>query len=153
MKIEAIEDTVSVTMDDISEFTEMKPGWWDRADGNVSLGYSYQKANELSQLSFSSRVKYLVGRERLEMRLYGITSIQPGIEDVRQDQASLNWMHDITGRWAVGPTGGYETNTSLNLESRWRASLMVANRVILEGRMTRNARERALLEERARRSR
>lgn len=136
MKIEAIEDTVQVRMQDISEFTEMKPGWWDRADGNLSFGYSYQKANELSQLSFSSRIKYMVSRERLELRLYGITSIQPGIEDVRQDQASLNWMHDVTGRWAAGPTAGYETNSSLNLESRWRASFMVANRVILEGRMS-----------------
>jgi hypothetical protein len=136
MTIEALEDTVQVSMHDVSEFTEMKPGWWDRADGNLSLGYSYQKANDLSQLSFSSRVKYLVGKERLELRLYGITSIQPGVDDVRQDQASLNWMHDVTGRWAVGPTSGYERNSSLNLDSRWRASVMVANRVVLEGRMS-----------------
>ena len=136
MRIEAIEDTVVVAMHDISEFTEMKPGWWDRADGNLSLGYSYQKANELSQLSFSSRVKYFVGHERLELRLYGISSIQPDVDNVRQDQASLLWMHDITGRWAAGPGGGYETNSSLNLDSRWRGTFMVANRVVLEGRMS-----------------
>ena len=135
LRIETLVDTVEVLMSNVSEFTEMKPGWWERADGNFSFGFSYQKANELAQLSFSSRVQYLVGRERLELRLYGVSNVQPGVEKVRQDQASLFWMHDVTGRWAVGPVIGYEANSSLNLDSRWRASAQVANRVILEGRM------------------
>jgi len=129
-------DTLDVKMADVTWFTELKNGWWTRADGNVSFGLSYQNANELAQWTLSSRVQYLVGKERLELREYSVRNIQPGIETVRVDQVNLSWMHDLSGRLAIGPQGGYESNSELNIDSRYKASLMLASRILLKVRMT-----------------
>jgi len=129
-------DTLDVKMADVTWFTELKTGWWTRADGSVSFGLSYQNANELAQGTLSSRVQYLVGKERLEFRQYSVRNFQPGVEDVRVDQFNLSWMHDLSGRLAIGPQGGYESNSELNLDERWKGSLMLASRILLKVRMT-----------------
>jgi hypothetical protein len=129
-------DTIMTKMSDVSYFTELKGHWMSRADGYLSFGLSYQNANELAQGTLSSRVNYNVGRERIELRQYSVRNFQPGVEDIRVDQVGLSWMHDVTGRWAVGPQIGYESNSELNIDQRYKASLLIANRVILHLRMS-----------------
>lgn len=124
-------DTVHVNLIDITTLYRLNQGIWPRMDGSLNAGYSYQKSNELSQLSLSGNATYRADHGTVTFSFNSITTTQPEVEDNRKQDISLGGEQNLWGRWTAGLAGGAESNTELDLDLRLKANGYLGNYVWL----------------------
>lgn len=124
-------DSIHVNLTDITTLYRLNKGIWPRTDGALNAGYSYQKSNELSQLSLSGNATYRADKGAVNLAFNWITSTQPEVAETRKQDVSLGGERNLWGRWTTGVTVGAESNTELDLDLRLRAAASVGNYLLL----------------------
>lgn len=124
-------DSIHVNLIDITTLYRLNKGIWPRTDGSLNAGYSYQKSNELSQLTLSGNAIYRGDGSSVNFTFSSITTVQPEVDDNRKQDVSLNYEKNLWGRWTSGIGIGAERNTELDLDLRLRANASIGNYVLL----------------------
>lgn len=124
-------DSLHVNLIDITTLYRLNQGIWPRTDGSLNAGYSYQKANDLSQFTLSGSATYRADHGTVSLTFNSITTTQPEVADNRKQDISLTGEQNLWGRWTTGATVGAESNTELGLDLRLRANVNVGNYVLL----------------------
>lgn len=124
-------DSIHVNLIDITTLYRLNKGIWPRTDGSLNAGYSYQKSNDLSQLTLSGNALYRADRGSVNLAFSSITSVQGEVDDTRKEDASLGYERNLWGRWTSGAAVGAESNTELDLDLRLRANVSMGNYVLL----------------------
>lgn len=132
VKIVTRNDTILTPLIEIVEITPIKSSFWARMSGSVDLGFSYTKATTLSQLSFSSDLKYTQRDYYSSLALNSINSIQKNTEDSRtkKNDATLTIYRRIKNNWFGIGSGSAEQNTQLGLELRLQGGFGIGNELI-----------------------
>lgn len=129
-------DSIHVNLIDITTLYRLNKGIWPRTDGSLNAGYSYQKSNELSQLSLNGNATYRADHGSVTLSFSSITTTQPELEDNRKQDISLGGEQNLWGRWTAGLNGGAESNTELDLDLRLKINAFLGNYVLLSTHAT-----------------
>jgi hypothetical protein len=132
VKIITTNDTLLTPFIEIVEFTPIKKRFWSRLSGSIDLGFSYTKANTISQLTFSSDVKYTERNYLVRMNLYSLNSIQTNQDNLRtqKNDATLYYYRRLRGNWLGFGSGSAEQNSELGLQLRLQTGAGIANEII-----------------------
>jgi len=125
-------DTLMTPLMEIVEFTPIKNRFWSRINGSVDLGFSYTKANTLSQLTFSSDLNYTERDYFAALSLYSLNSVQTDLDNSRtkKNDATLTFYRRIKGNWFGLGTGSTEQNTELGLNLRVQGGAGISNEML-----------------------
>lgn len=123
-------DTTEVALTDIVDLTALKSGFWSRIDGKVSLGWSHQQANQITQLVLGASATHRGEKGAWDLVLNSITTALPALPDNRRQDALLLREQVLHGRWSAAASLGGEANTELLLTARWKANAMIGLRAV-----------------------
>jgi Protein of unknown function, DUF481 len=96
----------------------IKPSFWDRLDGSVSLGASYTRSSEIGQGSLNVSVGTRRPAFELKTDFSTTITIQPDQPDQSRTVGSVSYLKLMRNRWFVPGTGKLERNTDLGLDLR-----------------------------------
>lgn len=125
-------DTLLTPLIEIVEITPVRKSFWRRLSGNVDLGLSYTKANELAQLTFNSLVKYTQRKFFTTIAINSLNSIQSELDSTRVKTNSLTGTQyqRIKKDWfGIGMVSG-EQNSQLGLDLRIQGGLGAGNELV-----------------------
>jgi len=115
---------------DIIQITPIKNKFWRRIYGSADIGYSFTKSTTLSQLTFSSDLKYRDRKNFSTLQINSITSDQDNKESTSKNDVTLSYYHRIKNNWNSLITFGGEENSELGLDLRLQTSLGFGNEII-----------------------
>lgn len=132
VKIVTTNDTLLTPLIEVVEITPIKNRFWGRLSGNVDLGFSYTKANTLSQLTFSSVLNYTQKDYFAKLSLYSLNSMQTNQENSRtkKNDAQLIYFNRVKNNWYALGMGSAEQNSELGLFLRSQFGVGISNELI-----------------------
>jgi len=123
-------DTLLTPIIEVVEITPIKNKFWKRMSGNVDLGYSYTKASTLSQITFSSRIKYQQKNYFSELTLNSNISDQTDKEQTNKSDANISVYRRLKKSWFAMGGIGTERNSELGLDLRVQGSFGGGNEIV-----------------------
>ena len=109
-------DTVPLAQ--VVEIAPIGAGLVQRLDGYVDVGYTFAKANRNQQLSFGAEVKYRPRLWRVRVTTsYYYQDQDPG-SPTNRGSVDAQGLYNLGRQWAVGGSGGVETNEQTGLDLR-----------------------------------
>ncbi len=132
VKIITVNDTILTPLIEIVEITPIRKRFWSRLSGNVDVGFSYTKANTISQLSLNSDLKYTQRNSITMLKVNSINSVQQNMEysRTRKNDLNLNYYRRIKHNWLVAGTGSAEQNSELGLDLRTQLGAGLGNELV-----------------------
>jgi len=123
-------DTILTPLIEVIEITPIKNRFWKRLSGNVDLGYSYSKASTVSQLNFSSNLKYQQKNYFTRLQLNSNITDQKNQDRTDKNDASLSIYRRLKKSWFGLGTFSSERNSELGLDLRLQGGLGVGNEIV-----------------------
>jgi hypothetical protein len=125
-------DTLLTPLIEIVEFTPVRKNFWRRLSGNLDLGISYTKANELAQSTFNGSVKYTQRNYFITLIMNSLNSIQSNLDStrVRTNSIAGNHYQRIKKDWFGIALASGEQNSQLGLDLRLQGGLGAGNELV-----------------------
>lgn len=132
VKIITTNDTLLTPLVEVVEITPIKKRFLGRLSGSTDLGFSYTKANTLSQLTFNSSVKYTQRNYYTILGLNSINSVQDNPERIqtKKNDLTLTYYNRIKNSWFGIGSASAEQNSQLGLNLRTQIGLGAGNELI-----------------------
>jgi len=130
VNIATTNDTIFTPLIEIVEIMPIKSGFWRKLSGNADIGYSYSKANLLSQFSAGGNVRYLQRKFHVDLKVSSLNTLQEEKDDVLNNEVSLAYYRRIKDNWFAGTGLSADQNTELGIELRIQSSFVIGNEVI-----------------------
>jgi len=111
---------VALPLIEIVSLAPIQQTFWDRIDGYLDLGFSYQKAHQTVQLTSGARVAYRAPKAET------VFEFATFFEDRNDGPATSRLSGDLAerwlfkDRWSAGALLGYDRNDELDLKGRGR---------------------------------
>lgn len=112
-----------IELETVTFIYELEEDLRQRIDGDLSLGYSFTKASEVSQLNFAFNLSATTERHKWDGSLSSIDTAQPGRDDSNRSQAQIGYWRFFDRRWFGLLQSTADHNDELGLDLR--ASLAV----------------------------
>ncbi len=112
------EEEVEIDMNLIVEITPIKNRFWGKVDGNIDLGYSYNKGSEVKQWNSSFRFDYRPANSITTISANSIFTAQPGRDDTQKQDVSLSYKYLTKNNIAYTGFTGLQQNSELGLQLR-----------------------------------
>lgn len=87
----------SIALDEIVHISTLSNGFWSSIVISLDAGYSYTKANSLSQFSMTGNVNYTADKWRLGGGFNNVATNQDDVDPTTRNEANLNFNRDILG--------------------------------------------------------
>lgn len=125
-------DTILIPLIEIVEITPVGKNFWRRLIGNIDMGLSYTKANELGQFTFNGLVKYTQRNYFTTLALNSLNSIQSNLDSTRVRTNSLagTYYQRIEKDWFGIALLSGEQNSQLGLDLRIQGGLGAGNEIV-----------------------
>ena len=107
-----------VSMGDVVSFEPIESSFWERLDIDTSLGYSYAKSNDVSQLNFNASFEYDTDDRSRDLSLSSQRSGSEGNEESLRRTLDYLTVRIRESQWFTGWRSGYEDNDELSLDYR-----------------------------------
>jgi hypothetical protein len=90
----------------------------DRFDADVSAGYNFAKADEVTSTNFSADLNYRTEARIFSLDLDSLFTDSSTNEPSQDLSLGLNYTRLLTGRWLIGGVVSFERNDELGLDLR-----------------------------------
>jgi hypothetical protein len=130
INIVTLNDTTLTPLIEVVEFIPIKNGFWRKLTGNVDVGYSFAKANSLSQLSGGTDIRYIQRSYQMSLKGNALVTSQEEAADIKKNDLTMAYFKRLGKTWFAGTALGGEQNSELGLELRVQASFVGGNEVI-----------------------
>jgi len=130
VNIVTMNDTILTPLQEVVEITPIKNRFWKRLSGSVDLGYSYTKASTVSQLNFSSEVKYQQKNYFTDLQLNVNITDQEDRDRTDKNDVTLSFYRRLKKSWFGLGTFSAERNSELGIDLRLQGGLGVGNELI-----------------------
>lgn len=87
----------NLTLDEIVQIGTLSSSFWDRIYISIDAGFSYTKANNLTQFSMTGRVNYTADKWRLAGGFNNVATNQDEVEATQRNEANIDFNRDIWG--------------------------------------------------------
>ena len=117
--------TFSDTLDglEVVRIAPIGQSFWERLDGNISLGFTFQRANRIRSLSLDANVKHRTQKRLTGLRVNTYFQGEDSNEPTSRNTIALSEQRFLARRYVFGGTGQLEQNEELDLELRALFSL------------------------------
>ncbi len=130
LNIVTLNDTILTPLIEVVEFIPIKNGFWRKLTGTVDIGYSFAKANSLSQLSGATDIRYVHRGYQMAMKGNTLVTAQDETSDIKKNDLTMSYFKRLGKTWFVGTALSGEQNSELGLELRVQASFVGGNEVV-----------------------
>jgi hypothetical protein len=103
----------------IVQIQELGSSRWRRFSGSAELGYTFTKANELTQFNFSGDVTYRTEKYSGQLSYSSTLGKSEGETDADRKLLTVAGTRQFSGRWLAYTQAGYEHNLELQLDRRF----------------------------------
>lgn len=111
------------SLDDIVQIGTLSDGFWDRIYISIDAGFSYTKANSVTQFSMTGRVNYAADKWRLGGGFNNVATNQDNVEATTRNEANVDFNRDILGNAFAFVGMEFLENSEQNLELRTTSKL------------------------------
>lgn len=112
------EEELEIDMNRIVEITPIKNKFWGKVDGNIDIGYSYNKGSDVKQWNSSFRWEYRPANSITTIFANSILTAQPERDDTQKQDVSLSYKYITKNNIAYTSFTGAQQNTELGLQLR-----------------------------------
>lgn len=88
----------SLSLDEIVQIGTLESNFWSRVYISIDAGYSFTKANNLSQMNTTGRLQYNADKWRLGAGFNNVNTNQDDVEPTTRNEANIDYSHDIYGK-------------------------------------------------------
>ena len=124
-------DAFEVPLGSIVTLTTIDKTFWSRLDGFLEFGFSFAKANSVTNYTLATQVSYRGLKWASTFKLDSRSNSQDDAESTRRHQATLDLIRMFPKTWYAGAFTQLEHNQELDLDLRWLLGL-VGGRDILQ---------------------
>lgn len=117
------EGTIDVVPDDIVNLKSVETSFLSKLSASIDVGYSYAKANNLSQLNGGAFVGYNTKRWALSLSLNSLRSTQDNVDDIERNDGTLTGNYFLPYGFYGTVDFRYLTNTEQSINLRTTTSL------------------------------
>ena len=111
-------EEIELQHDGVVYITPIEQTFWEQVDGRLSLGFSFTRASNVSQLSFGFNSTYRTRKHKVDLDLSSITTDQEGNNTTKNQSATLAYTRSTGGRWFAAGQVGAEVIDELGIELR-----------------------------------
>ncbi len=108
-----------VQLSRIVAMTSIDAGFWAKMDGFLEFGFSFAKANSVTNYTLATRVDYRGTRWASGLSFDSRLNSQDGAETTKRNQASINFTRLLPKTWYAGVFTQLEQNQELDLDLRF----------------------------------
>jgi hypothetical protein len=112
------EEEIEVDMNRIVEITPIKNRFWAKLDGNIDLGYSYNKGSEVRQWISSFRLDYRPANSITTISANSNFTEQPEREPTKKNDVAISYRYITSHNLAYTGFTGAQQNSELGLNLR-----------------------------------
>ncbi|WP_063850703.1 DUF481 domain-containing protein [Flammeovirga sp. SJP92] len=124
------EGTIDVNPDDIVNLKSVEKSFLSKLSASIDVGYSYTKANNLSQLNGSAFIGYNTKRWALSLSLNSLRSTQDNVAAIERNDGTLTGNYFLPYGFYGTVDFRYLTNTEQSINLRTTSSLGVGKYII-----------------------
>ena len=108
---------------ELVRITPIGQGFFARLDGNISLGFTFQRANRIRSMSLEGNVKHRTQKRLTGLRFSTYFQGEETTEATSRNTFALNEQRFMGRRYVLSGTGQLEQNEELDLDLRALVSL------------------------------
>jgi hypothetical protein len=112
-------EALEVPLGSIVTLTSIDSTFWSRLDGFLEFGFSFAKANSVTNYTLAAQVSYRGEKWASSFKLDSRSNSQDDAETTRRHQASLDLIRMFARTWYAGAFTQIEHNQELDLDLRW----------------------------------
>jgi Protein of unknown function, DUF481 len=113
-------------LDDIIEIIPIKDIFLKRLNGDANLGFNYTKSNSILQFNFTGNIAYIVPKLEINLKLNSVLTNYGKDTSLTKKQDIIGTViRNISKRFYLGSSIGWQENTELGLASRYLISGVV----------------------------
>lgn len=112
-------EALEVPLARIVTLTSIDETFWSRLDGFLEFGFSFAKANSVTNYTLAAQVSYRGEKWASGFKLDSRSNSQDDAESTRRHQASLDLVRMFPKTWYAGAFTQLEQNQELDLDLRW----------------------------------
>ncbi|RKD91444.1 DUF481 domain-containing protein [Mangrovibacterium diazotrophicum] len=135
VKITGDDIDMSVDLHDVVKINTTNDKFWDKVYISLDAGYSYTKANNLSQFSMTGQVKYTEDNWKLSAGFNNVATRQDEVGTTKRDEANIDFNRDIYGNAYAFAGMEFLSSSEQNLDLRTTSKLGVGYYFIRENGM------------------
>lgn len=109
---------IKTTLTEIVDFKSLDPGFWDQLSASIDLGYSFTKANHVSQITLRSQIGYLTENWITNFSFDATRNAQDSIETTQRTDAIRYYSYFLVNKWFVFGAVSFLQNDEQKLELR-----------------------------------
>jgi len=113
------------TMDEIVVISTLEKDFWSRIYISIDAGYSFTKANNVTQFSTNSRVNYLADNWRLNGYLNNVITNQDNVDETKRTEGGTDFSYDVLGNGFAFAGLEFLSNSEQMLDLRTTSKLGV----------------------------
>lgn len=112
------EEALEIDMNRIVEITPIKNKFWAKMDGNIDIGYSFNKGSQVSNWNGSFRLDYRPANSLTTISANSIFTEQPERDDTKKQDLSLSYKYITNKNIAYTGFSSIQQNSELGLQLR-----------------------------------
>lgn len=124
-----------VQLSRIVAMTSIDAGFWAKMDGFLEFGFSFAKANSVTNYTLATRVDYRGTRWASGLSFDSRLNSQDGAETTKRNQASINFTRLLPKTWYAGAFTQLEQNQELDLDLRFLLGALGGRDIIQSNRV------------------
>lgn len=93
-----IDYETTLSLDEIVKIGTFENNFADRINVSIDAGYSFTKANNLSQLSMAGRVSYTADKWRLSGGFNNVITDQDDVDQISRNEGNVDFNWDVLGK-------------------------------------------------------
>jgi putative salt-induced outer membrane protein YdiY len=129
----------SLSLDDIVEMETLSRKFWERIYISIDAGFSFTKANKVTQVSTNGNLKYHADKWKLGGSFSNVSTNQDSVDATSRTDGKLNYSYDVWGNALVFAGMEFLNNSEQLLDLRVTSKMGVgyyllrSNRLYLQG--------------------
>jgi len=128
--VELGNDTLAVSLSEVSVLYPFENTVFQRFSGTVGLGYSYTRSSHLGRLNFDGTIRYVSKKDEISLSLSGIYSISDTLFSRDNESVYLKYNYYFVRNWFATTFLAYQRNLELSLTRRYQEGLGIGNKFL-----------------------
>ena len=124
-------ETIPIPITNIYELISLEGGFFKRLNGNVSVGFSFNKSSDVGQLNFSANVMYSAKNFDYKLMVNSIGTVDSGAFSSDNINVQLLSDYALTDTWFLVAGIQYQRNLELSIARRYLGLAGAGNQLFI----------------------
>ncbi len=118
LRIATEDRAVDIPMPEVVEITPIETTFWEQIDGEISVGYSFAKATDISQSSIALGAEHRREQRIIQLNLNTVVTSSEDNETTERENLDFRYIRLLPERWLAGGVVLLERNDGLGVDLR-----------------------------------